>query len=214
MLFTARIASSPLVARRVSLACKLHAGGLGAHLDSHILRVQSSHKRGHHHQSSQYGVRALHSPSTAFNGPKEEIRLTGAEEMLLPVVYLKAEDSKSQDPILGDPFSQQLLDACAIDYSRTHFTRDYRYITWVTTRAKQFDRWCEVIMPLCPRHGVSNQPFTEAIYLEPTQLTDILPQGFSERSPGPACNCTPYSLWPRLPCSTGQQETQRPLDRC
>jgi O-methyltransferase involved in polyketide biosynthesis len=101
---------------------------------------------------------ALHSSTTTSNKsrepspdakiahtmPKEDIRLTGAEEMLLPVVFLKAEDAKSDEPILGDPFSQQLLDRCAIDYSKTHFTRDYRYIKWVTSRAKQFDDWCQV----------------------------------------------------------------------
>ncbi|ROV88907.1 hypothetical protein VSDG_08954 [Cytospora chrysosperma] len=107
------------------------------------------------------GRMALHSSATTFNNsirsspdaksiahtkPKEEIRLTGAEEMLLPVVFLKAEDAKSDEPILGDPYSQQLLDRCAIDYSRTHFTRDYRYIKWVTTRAKQFDDWCQAFL--------------------------------------------------------------------
>ncbi|ROW10337.1 hypothetical protein VMCG_01782 [Cytospora schulzeri] len=76
--------------------------------------------------------------------PKEEIRLTGAEEMLLPVVFVKAVDAESDKPILGDPFSQQLLDRCAIDYSKSHFSRDKRYVTWVANRAKQFDNWCQV----------------------------------------------------------------------
>lgn len=75
---------------------------------------------------------------------KEPIRLTGAEEMLLPVVFVKAVDAKYDQPVLGDPFSQSLLDRCDIDYSRSHFTRDSRYVKWVSTRARQFDLWCQV----------------------------------------------------------------------
>lgn len=160
MLFSARITSNHLGARRLPLACKLHVGTRRAHHGPHLIRADFLATLCNSRPVFKHGTRALHSPATAFNEttgptpfaktnnadtkPKEEIRLTGAEEMLLPVVFLKAEDAKSEKPILGDPFSQHLLDACAIDYSKTHFTRDYRYIKWVTNRAKQFDNWCQV----------------------------------------------------------------------
>lgn len=159
MLCPARFSPNPVGARRLPLLCKTNANVSRLHHGSHHFHMHAPHKPCHPRQLSECGRMALHSSATTSNKSeepsplvksiadaiaKEEIRLTGGEEMLLPIVFLKAEDAKSDQPILGDPFSQQLLDRCALDYSKTHFDRDYRYIKWVANRAKQFDIWCQV----------------------------------------------------------------------
>lgn len=91
-------------------------------------------------------LRSTSSRTTSVDSaPRQKILLTGAEEMLLPVVFFKARDARSEKPILGDPFSEQILDSCIIDYSKTHFTQDSRYVTWINNRAKRFDIWCQVL---------------------------------------------------------------------
>lgn len=78
------------------------------------------------------------------DGPKEKIRLTAAEELVLPMAFLKAKDASSPKPILGDVYSQELLDRCEIDYGRSHFDPDQRNVEWIVGRAKRIDEWCEV----------------------------------------------------------------------
>lgn len=76
--------------------------------------------------------------------PKEKIRLTDAEELVLPMAFLKAKDASNPNPILGDVHSQNLLDRCEIDYGRSHFDPDQRNVEWIVGRAKRIDEWCQV----------------------------------------------------------------------
>lgn len=76
---------------------------------------------------------------------KEKIRLTGPEETMIPMVFFRALDAKKPHPILGDPYSQKILDRCDIDFSAEHFIKNDRFIEYVMNRCKQLDTWCQVL---------------------------------------------------------------------
>lgn len=52
---------------------------------------------------------------------KEKILLSGVEETLLASIWCRAKDSQSEEPLLGDPYAQQILDRCDVDYTRSTF---------------------------------------------------------------------------------------------
>lgn len=78
---------------------------------------------------------------------KERIRLTGPEATAIPMVFLKAADAKSANPILGDPFAQTILDRYDPDEAGKQFFStwaDLRNVAYIAGRAKQLDEWCQV----------------------------------------------------------------------
>lgn len=76
---------------------------------------------------------------------KQKIRLTGPEETMVPLIFFRALDAKKSNPILGDPYSQKILDRCDIDFSADHFIKNDRFIEYVMNRCKQLDTWCQVL---------------------------------------------------------------------
>ncbi|ROW12441.1 hypothetical protein VMCG_00824 [Cytospora schulzeri] len=82
-------------------------------------------------------------PKHSIVPPKEKIQLTGPEETMIPMVFFRALDAKKDRPILGDPYSQKILDRCDIDFSAGHFIRNDRFIEYVMNRCKQLDTWCQ-----------------------------------------------------------------------
>lgn len=77
--------------------------------------------------------------------PKERLQLTGPEETMIPMVFFRALDAKKPRPILGDPYSQTILDRCDIDFSAGHFIRNDRFIEYFMNRCRQLDIWCQVL---------------------------------------------------------------------
>lgn len=63
------------------------------------------------------------------------------------MVFLKAADAKSANPILGDAFAQTILDRCDPEDAGTQFIStwaDRRNVAYIAGRAKQLDDWCQV----------------------------------------------------------------------
>lgn len=75
---------------------------------------------------------------------KVKLRLTGPEQTLIPMVFFRAMDAQQSEPILGDPYSQGILDKCDVDLKAGHFIRDDRFIEYVMNRTKHLDVWCQV----------------------------------------------------------------------
>lgn len=75
---------------------------------------------------------------------KQKLRLTGPEETMIPMVFFRSLDAQLPDPILGDPYAQEILEKCDIDLTASHFIRDDRFIEYVMNRTKQLDIWCQV----------------------------------------------------------------------
>lgn len=98
-----------------------------------------------------------HSLNNVRSLPKEKVLLQGVEQTLLPMVMFKYRDAQNASPILGDPYARQLLERCDVDLEASHFkfTQDERYVTWIATRAKRLDQWCQEFLDT---HG--NEPTT------------------------------------------------------
>ncbi|KAH8646196.1 S-adenosyl-L-methionine-dependent methyltransferase [Xylariales sp. PMI_506] len=77
--------------------------------------------------------------------PKERVQLTGVEQTLLSMVNLKAVDASKRfgEPILNDPYSQQLLDRCDVDINSKLMAEDPRWVRYVCGRTKRLDQWCQ-----------------------------------------------------------------------
>lgn len=75
---------------------------------------------------------------------KVKLRLTGLEQTLIPMVFFRSMDAQLPEPILGDPYSQGILDRCDVDLKAGHFIRDDRFIEYVMHRTKHLDLWCQV----------------------------------------------------------------------
>lgn len=75
---------------------------------------------------------------------KVKLKLTGLEQTLIPMVFFRSIDAQQPEPILGDPYSQGILDRCDIDLKADHFIRDDRFIEYVMNRTKHLDVWCQV----------------------------------------------------------------------
>lgn len=70
--------------------------------------------------------------------------LSGPEQIAIPMVFFRSLDAQLPEPILGDPYSQGILDRCEIDLEADHFIRDDRFIEYIMHRTKQLDKWCQV----------------------------------------------------------------------
>ncbi|CAN8100766.1 unnamed protein product [Discula destructiva] len=91
---------------------------------------------------------------------KERVRLTGPEATAIPMVFLKAADAKSANPILGDPYAQQLLDQCDPDDVGKQCPAEWvdpRNTGYIMGRAKMFDDWCQAFLDT---HKARNEPVT------------------------------------------------------
>lgn len=107
----------------------------------------TSIKRESCHRSANVPVSAC---KTSTNGSsKEKIHLTGVEMTLMSMVHFKAIDASGagrageEAPILDDPYAQQLLDRCAVDFTSTLLPQDRRWVRYVCGRARRLDEWCQ-----------------------------------------------------------------------
>lgn len=103
----------------------------------------SSIGRGAWEQRVSFRDTSRRSNDTA-ESPKVKLRLNGPEETTIPMVFFRSLDAQSPEPILGDPYSQEILDKCEVDLSASHFIRDDRFIEYVMHRTKHLDTWCQV----------------------------------------------------------------------
>lgn len=87
--------------------------------------------------------RATQSEDTPAS-PKVRLNLTGAERTVLPMVFFRSMDAQLPNPVLGDPYSQAILEKCEVDLNDDHFIRDDRFIEYIMKRTKQLDSWCQV----------------------------------------------------------------------
>lgn len=78
------------------------------------------------------------------HGPREKIHLTGPEELLLGTLFMRAEDAKYSNPVLGDQYAQGLIERCNINTGESHYPTDPRWVRAIACRAKQLDDWCQV----------------------------------------------------------------------
>ncbi|KAK7746278.1 hypothetical protein SLS53_002237 [Cytospora paraplurivora] len=76
---------------------------------------------------------------------KEKVHLSGVEETLLAAIWCRAKDAQSAQPLLDDPYAQQILDRCDVDYTRSTFAalHDERWARFISGRAKTLDVWCQ-----------------------------------------------------------------------
>ena len=103
-------------------------------------------------------VRASFTRSEHTTGsPKERLSFTGVEKTVIPMVFFRAMDAKLPEPILGDPYSQGILDSCEIDLKEDHFIRDDQFIEYVMNRTKHLDIWCRVCSNPSSNHHISHQ---------------------------------------------------------
>jgi O-methyltransferase involved in polyketide biosynthesis len=77
--------------------------------------------------------------------PKEQVQLDGGEHMLMAMVHAKALDASGAngEPILNDPYAQQLLDRCELDFNEPEMAGDLRWSRYVCGRARRLDEWCQ-----------------------------------------------------------------------
>lgn len=75
---------------------------------------------------------------------KVRLTLDGPEKTVIPMVFFRSLDAQLPEPILGDPYSQDILDRCEIDLKADHFIRDDRFIEYIMHRTKRLDTWCQV----------------------------------------------------------------------
>lgn len=75
---------------------------------------------------------------------KVKLRLSGPEQTAIPMAFFRSLDAQLPEPILGDPYSQGILDKCEIDLEADHFIRDDRFIEYIMHRTKHLDKWCQV----------------------------------------------------------------------
>ncbi|KUI72630.1 Tetracenomycin polyketide synthesis O-methyltransferase TcmP [Cytospora mali] len=76
---------------------------------------------------------------------KEKVLLSGIEETLLAAIWCRAKDAQSPEPLLGDPYAQQILNRCDVDYTRSTFAalHDERWARFISGRSKKLDDWCQ-----------------------------------------------------------------------
>lgn len=86
-------------------------------------------------------------PKISFdNHLRERVQLTNIEHNLMSVVHAKAADANGEngEPILNDPYSQQLLDRCEFEYfDEPELAADPRWCRYVCGRARRLDEWCQ-----------------------------------------------------------------------
>lgn len=70
-----------------------------------------------------------------------ELGLGREEENLLTVWYLRVRDSMSQNPIVHDEFTTELMNKLSVDLSRSQFRLDSTYVQYAASRTKQIDDW-------------------------------------------------------------------------
>ena len=90
------------------------------------------------------GIRGPEGSKDTTESSKLRLSLTGAEKTVIAMVFFRSMDAQLPDPVLGDPYSQGILDRCEIDLNEGHFIRDDRFIEYVMNRTKHIDNWCQV----------------------------------------------------------------------
>ncbi|KAK7705120.1 hypothetical protein SLS63_014187 [Diaporthe eres] len=63
------------------------------------------------------------------------------------MVFFRSMDAQLPEPILGDPYSQGILDRCDVDLKAGHFIRDDRFIEYLRMRTSTNVRWIDVDQP-------------------------------------------------------------------
>lgn len=79
-----------------------------------------------------------------ISSPIGRLRLTDAEEAMMPMVFLRSQDAQLSEPILDDPYCKEILERCETDLSAKHFIEDVRFMEYVMNRTKHLDVWCQV----------------------------------------------------------------------
>lgn len=75
-----------------------------------------------------------------------KIHLEPNEETLLMVLYLRVRDAASENPILGDVYASNVINRVDCDFSRSLFTLEPSYITYIAGRAKKLDDWTRAFL--------------------------------------------------------------------
>lgn len=70
-----------------------------------------------------------------------ELGLGREEENLLTVWYLRVRDTLSQNPIVHDDFTTELMSKLNVDLSRSQFRLDATYVQYAASRTRQMDAW-------------------------------------------------------------------------
>lgn len=78
----------------------------------------------------------------------ERVDLRQEKETLLMALYLRACDSRSRHPVLGDPYAQGLIER--IDYDFDRFARLRGNTALIASRARQLDTWASAFLAACP----------------------------------------------------------------
>ena len=74
----------------------------------------------------------------------EAVSLTGVRETMLGTLYLRALDSRSADPILGDRMAEEAVGRIAYDFGRLRIGGDYA--SAIATRARPLDEWTRAFL--------------------------------------------------------------------
>jgi hypothetical protein len=90
------------------------------------------------------GTEGAERPKNTTGPPKAKLSLTGAEKTVIPMVFFRSMDAQRPDPILGDTYSQGIMDRIEMDLNEDQFITDDRFIEYVMNRAKHLDNWCQV----------------------------------------------------------------------
>jgi O-methyltransferase involved in polyketide biosynthesis len=84
----------------------------------------------------------LKTGDAGMNGAPIKVRLSGAQKTMLGTLRVRAEDTKSPKPILGDPYALSTIDAIDVDWEELDpFGMSQFLIKAVAGRAKQLDTW-------------------------------------------------------------------------
>jgi O-methyltransferase involved in polyketide biosynthesis len=83
---------------------------------------------------------------------KMHVDLSGPPQTMLDMVYAKALDADSAQPVLGDRFAKQLMTQLDYDWSRSPVPRQRRrQVTSIAVRAAQFDIWVQQFLSVTER---------------------------------------------------------------
>ncbi|MGV0742703.1 class I SAM-dependent methyltransferase [Mycolicibacterium sp. XJ870] len=73
---------------------------------------------------------------------KVHVDLSGPPQTMLDMVYAKALDADSAQPVLGDTYAKQLMDQLDYDWAKSPVLRQRRrQVTSIAVRGAQFDLW-------------------------------------------------------------------------
>lgn len=82
------------------------------------------------------------------------VDLSGPPQTMLDMVYAKALDAESPQPVLGDPYAKHLMAQLDYDWSKSPIVRQRRrQVTSIAVRGAQFDIWAGQFLSAHP-HAV------------------------------------------------------------